>query len=346
MLVRHQIQASSLGGSTCICRCRPCGSHLRQFPYEARTLIVDAFVCCDGSAIGARCRKSQEFSRIQASSFGCKEIAIIFLGALAQSRFALSIVPETAESGRHLPCLLLKVMVAAIWQHAAGAIAMRFLSKSMAMGRELVYTKTGCRSLRFAQNLFSTPPPKRDDKRRDNDGERETTYRTNIMGKSIRSKIKRKHRAEFRKTIGTVRICFRLALAHASHAQRLTTVSTCFQEAFLKTQKIVQERLESNIEKQSLKSLEKLSSALSTDATATSSAVAEQIMLADNGDSAASSSSSLRGENKVIVNKRSRKKQKHSYHMKGMVGTKDAAGKEQGTAMLVDKPRPRFFCKF
>jgi hypothetical protein len=138
------------------------------------------------------------------------------------------------------------------------------------------------------------------------------------MGKSIRSKIKRKHRAEFRATIGN--------------------------EAYQANMKKVQARLKESLERQSLNSLERLSSALGTEPGQESERMEEDEPLPaiDAGETAGTTlNKEVRGENKVIVSKRSKRKQKHSYRMKGME-------RKQRVEAEGEKPkkRPRFFCSF
>ena len=113
----------------------------------------------------------------------------------------------------------------------------------------------------------------------------------------------------------------------------------------------VQAKLMDCIEKQSMKSLDRLSEALDTTSpddnnnTDTSSNVAPMAMDAANEIMSspgidASETAGIRGENKVLVSRRSKRKLKHSYRMK-------AVERKSGSETQVEtKPRPRYYCAF
>ena len=54
------------------------------------------------------------------------------------------------------------------------------------------------------------------------------------------------------------------------------------------------------------------------------------------------------GENKVIVNKKSKRKQKRAYRMKGMIAVqKQHSTKDHSTTTIItEKKRPKFYCSF
>jgi len=103
----------------------------------------------------------------------------------------------------------------------------------------------------------------------------------------------------------------------------------------------VQEKLKASIEKQTLKSLDRLSEALDTSTTAddNSDAVAMEETDAKTLLSPGIDASETKGENKVLVSKRSKRKMRHSYKMK-------AIEKKQSTETAKPKPKPRFHCAF
>ena len=121
--------------------------------------------------------------------------------------------------------------------------------------------------------------------------------------------------------------------------------------------------LNDNIDKQTLKSIDKLVDAFDT--------TTNDTMDDDNDDSNKSLPMSSKptinanvgiyageGENKVIVSKKSKRKQKHGYRMKAIVTATSAAkqsahstttattaGTEQSTHQRI-KARPKYFCSF
>ena len=119
--------------------------------------------------------------------------------------------------------------------------------------------------------------------------------------------------------------------------------------------------LHDNIEKQTLKSIDKLADAFDT---------TTHDMEDDNDDSKSlqlPSKASInanggiyagQGENKVIVSKKSKRKQKHGYRMKAIVTATTAAKQsaQTATSSTIDssdqqqqkriKARPKFFCSF
>jgi hypothetical protein len=98
------------------------------------------------------------------------------------------------------------------------------------------------------------------------------------MGKSIRSKIKRKHRAEFRATIGT--------------------------EAHNEVMAKVQKNLQSCMQRQTLNSLDKLSSQLTTDITDIEAPAAAAAIDAAETTRAVPSLLLSKGENQAPVGKK------------------------------------------
>ncbi|EEC50903.1 predicted protein [Phaeodactylum tricornutum CCAP 1055/1] len=128
------------------------------------------------------------------------------------------------------------------------------------------------------------------------------------MGKSIRSKIKRKHRAEFRATIGT--------------------------EAHNEVMAKVQKNLQSCMQRQTLNSLDKLSSQLTTDITDIEAPAAAAAIDAAETTRAVPSLLLSKGENQAPVGKKSRRR-KH--------GLQSAA--EKGKTKTT-RPKPRYFCEF
>ena len=110
----------------------------------------------------------------------------------------------------------------------------------------------------------------------------------------------------------------------------------------------VQEKLKSCIEKQSLKSLDRLADALD----ATTDDVADDEGTNDRMEEDALASSAIeascevvagKGENKVLVSKRSKRKQKHSYRMKAIEKKRRIAEQQQGDQ---PKRKPRYHCAF
>jgi len=182
------------------------------------------------------------------------------------------------------------------------------------------------------------------------------------MAKSIRSKVKRKNRSEFRSTIGevsanrqsaavnTTRFPFvvvpwpnTLNIHRRSHSILNTFVHPVSQAAYQANMEKVQHKLKECVEKQSLESLEKLSGLLD-------SSIANDEEMRTNDDDAsvdipaiysneAVGAAEIRGENKAPTKKLS-KRRKHKLARK--VDEK----KGQRSADAGEKPRPRFFCQF
>ena len=119
--------------------------------------------------------------------------------------------------------------------------------------------------------------------------------------------------------------------------------------------------LNDNIEKQTLKSIDKLVDAFDT--------TTNDNMEDDNDNSKSLPMSSKlsinanvgiyagEGENKVIVSKKSKRKQKHGYRMKAIVTATHAVAKQSATLSTIAsseeqqphkriKARPKFFCSF
>lgn len=106
----------------------------------------------------------------------------------------------------------------------------------------------------------------------------------------------------------------------------------------------IQAKLKDCIEKQTLKSLDRLTDALDT-------RTDDNAMLEGDDDNSSKSipafdasetkePSEIKGENKVIISKRSKRKQKHGYRMKAIpIERKHAPEKAV-------KPKPRFHCAF
>lgn len=146
------------------------------------------------------------------------------------------------------------------------------------------------------------------------------------MGKSIRSKIKRKHRKEFRETIGAVSFSLPRADCFAANSLFLTLLHLP-QEAFKANMDKVQVKLQECLEKGNMNSFERLSNALSTE-------VAEM----ETGNEPlpqveeASPPSLAKGENKVPTKRR--REQKHRIRKK----PREQERKE--------RRKPKYFCEF
>jgi hypothetical protein len=98
----------------------------------------------------------------------------------------------------------------------------------------------------------------------------------------------------------------------------------------------VQSKLKESIEKQTLKSLDRLADALET-------RDVEGIMTNDDANetddrTVDNAEEPIKGENKVIINKHSKRKQKHGYRMKAIVSERKAVDKE--------KRKPKYHCAF
>eukprot|EP00977_Amphora_coffeiformis_P008619 scaffold1953_cov176-Amphora_coffeaeformis.AAC.37 len=134
------------------------------------------------------------------------------------------------------------------------------------------------------------------------------------MAKSIRSKVKRKARAEFRATLGTV--------------------------AYDKNMAKIQDKLKKCVEEQSLKSLDKLSEQLSTPA----AHMEEDVMnvpVEAGGPPTMASPLDVKGENKAPIKKKSSKRK----HKLRSAAQKDS--ERMSTEKIAkEKKRPRFFCQF
>lgn len=170
------------------------------------------------------------------------------------------------------------------------------------------------------------------------------------MAKSIRSKIKRKHRAEFRRTHGNVRLNWKeqsFSLYPSKHLFLVVFVETFFvvshhfilvlQDAYKINMAKVQANLADSIEKQSMKteSLEKLTKMLATDSEPLASGMDEDVGKAASAIAAVPEIDS-RGENKVIVSKSSRGRK---YSVRKAIHQKSAET-NQAT------PKHRYHCAF
>jgi len=102
----------------------------------------------------------------------------------------------------------------------------------------------------------------------------------------------------------------------------------------------VQEKLKGCIESQTLKSLDRLSDALDTTNDADDDANTNQMETDIKTLPAIDASETAgKGENKVLVSKRSKRKQKHSYRMKAI----ERKGRVESEK---PKPKPRYHCAF
>jgi hypothetical protein len=102
----------------------------------------------------------------------------------------------------------------------------------------------------------------------------------------------------------------------------------------------VQEKLQQNMEKQTMKSIDRLSETLMTSQNSdpeNESTMAVDIPEASDSRQNESRVEDCRGENKAPVSKRSRKK-KNPYRSKNEAKAAESAS--------TDKRRPRFFCQF
>mmetsp|Transcript_5885 Transcript_5885/g.12392 ORF Transcript_5885/g.12392 Transcript_5885/m.12392 type:complete len:141 (-) Transcript_5885:964-1386(-) len=139
------------------------------------------------------------------------------------------------------------------------------------------------------------------------------------MGKSIRSKIKRKHRSEFRRTIGT--------------------------EAYDANMAKTQAKMKEYLEQQTMNSFERLSNVLDTSMESTTPADAIATMevegttspTTETTESNGSVKPEFRGENKAIPNRKMSRRTKHMYLGKQKTGPPKAKK---------ERPKPRFFCEF
>ena len=101
----------------------------------------------------------------------------------------------------------------------------------------------------------------------------------------------------------------------------------------------VQAKMKDSIEKQTLKSLDRLAETLDTRD--------ESAAMTDNEDETSATiyapsseaAAEQKGENKVIISKRSKRKQKHGYRMKAIVA-------ERKNADTKEKRKPKFHCAF
>lgn len=119
---------------------------------------------------------------------------------------------------------------------------------------------------------------------------------------------------------------------HHDNFRRLTAKQ---QAAYDEQQKITQSKMKECLEKQKLKSFDKLSNALGTNTSGEGKPDHTSMRMDEDP------ATTLPGENKVIVNKRSKRKQKHSYKMKSTLPKQ----KEDPSPAKV-KRKPRFFCQF
>eukprot|EP00980_Cylindrotheca_fusiformis_P028389 scaffold22596_cov131-Cylindrotheca_fusiformis.AAC.18 len=128
------------------------------------------------------------------------------------------------------------------------------------------------------------------------------------MAKSIRSKCRRKARAEFRRTIGD--------------------------KAYQKQQAQIQEKLKDCVEKQSMESLERLSNLFQTSSDSNEPQVMETSLSVDALETTAAVN--LKGENKAPIKKS--KKRKHA--LRSSKSSVEKKGKS------TEKKRPKFFVQF
>mmetsp|Transcript_3359 Transcript_3359/g.7020 ORF Transcript_3359/g.7020 Transcript_3359/m.7020 type:complete len:143 (-) Transcript_3359:161-589(-) len=142
------------------------------------------------------------------------------------------------------------------------------------------------------------------------------------MAKSIRSKIKRKHRAEFRKTIGT--------------------------EAYNANMAKTQAKMKECIEQQQLNSLERLSKTLDTDAAeettkkgsmdVNTSSPTPAESANPTTDSTGAVKPGYRGENKAMINRKMSRRTKHILLGKNK--------KRKSGDFKKERPKPKYFCQF
>mmetsp|Transcript_27237 Transcript_27237/g.45419 ORF Transcript_27237/g.45419 Transcript_27237/m.45419 type:complete len:141 (+) Transcript_27237:78-500(+) len=140
------------------------------------------------------------------------------------------------------------------------------------------------------------------------------------MAKSIRSKIKRKHRAEFRRTHGTV--------------------------AHNKAMAIIQSKLKDAVNKGTMNSFDRIADQLDTDgdhmvdSTEVVKVVVDEIKV-DGDDTVVQ-----RGENKAPSSgRRISKRNKNKLSSKTAVARKEAHNLRM-TKKFESRPKPKFFCEF
>ena len=92
--------------------------------------------------------------------------------------------------------------------------------------------------------------------------------------------------------------------------------------------KVTQAKLKEALERQTFKTFDKLTEALDT---------AAIVQMEEEPAEHEKESTSVKGENKVLVSKRPSRKRKHSYRMKAVEKKKPERTK---------KSKPRFFCQF
>lgn len=159
------------------------------------------------------------------------------------------------------------------------------------------------------------------------------------MAKSIRSKVKRQHRAEFRRTIGEVRFSSwpKLNCCNDRHTWELTLpYSFVPQEAAQKAMKVVQSKIKEVVEKGSMTSFSRLSTLLDTqkDEDETEDMVDDSIVALP-----AAEALGHKGENKILAKKTGMK-----YGSKKKLKTKTK--KEGATPVKKERRKPKYFCEF
>ena len=152
------------------------------------------------------------------------------------------------------------------------------------------------------------------------------------MAKSIRSKIKRKHRAEFRRTIGTVWISIlancivvdSILIFFDAHTRLLLRP----QDAHDKAMEKVQSKLQEVVKKGSMKSFDRLADMLDTDG----EPMAE--------DATPPTPVVATGENRAPAKGGFKKTVKRKHKMRNN-GTKDLP-----PSTKKERPKPKYFCEF
>ena len=160
------------------------------------------------------------------------------------------------------------------------------------------------------------------------------------MAKSIRSKIKRKHRAEFRATIGNVSHGLCVFSQARTNVIVLTFFGNMFQAAYQATMVKVNENLKQSIEQQSMsdETFEKLSNLLGSTVDDSGMDVPEEMPAIDAAETS-KPSAPIRGENQVRSRLTPSKRSKRRKHKVDTSCVKiDGEAKE--------KRKPRFFCQF
>jgi hypothetical protein len=148
------------------------------------------------------------------------------------------------------------------------------------------------------------------------------------MAKSIRSKIKRKHRAEFRRTIGTV--CkMDLSCIHLFSFSYSRDYTSLPQTAHNQTMEIVQSKLNDVVKQGTMSSFDTLADVLDTDGLPTEMMEVTDFKLSSTGAS---------GENKIPMKAGFKKTIKRKHKLRQ---SRESKGRVQG-----EKPKPKFFCEF